>query len=286
MKHIDRVSFGARLKQAFGHARNAEIARKLGVTDAAVKNYVEGRVPPADVLVTISDLTNCSIHWLLTGEGPSKTSIIEQEIETTDAEIIEEFNLEELRSVQELAAESQQRIATVIHLLSTESLISRGLLREPPPANIESLRAYPEEEHTTIRLNGEIGPAFSFKPVNEAETVQIPKHLTIDNHTGEILHPNSILCFRITTGELVEEGLHEGDLVVSTSIGMAPPPREGQIVAAQIKSQGKVVIRRFYSDPLIRYQVTFAPIKGRRPVIRLKYPQYQLLGVAISIVSH
>ncbi|HYE72587.1 MAG TPA: helix-turn-helix domain-containing protein [Blastocatellia bacterium] len=69
MKKKIESEFGARLREAFGNAKNAEIARRLGVSEPAVKNYMEGRVPPSDTLVKIADLTNCSLHWLLTGEG-------------------------------------------------------------------------------------------------------------------------------------------------------------------------------------------------------------------------
>lgn len=62
-------SFGYRLKAAFGHAKNAEIARQLGVSESAVSNYVGGRVPDAETLVQIKNLTNCNLDWLLTGEG-------------------------------------------------------------------------------------------------------------------------------------------------------------------------------------------------------------------------
>lgn len=63
-------AFGERLKQAFKGATNREIARELGVSDVAVGHYVAGRVPPAEMLVFISNRTNTSIHWLITGEGP------------------------------------------------------------------------------------------------------------------------------------------------------------------------------------------------------------------------
>ncbi len=61
--------FGERLKIAFSNAKNAEIARKIGVSEAAIKNYIDGRVPDADKLVKITSLTNCNLHWLLTGQG-------------------------------------------------------------------------------------------------------------------------------------------------------------------------------------------------------------------------
>lgn len=65
-------SFGERLKAAFKFASQAEIARKMGVSEAAVKNYLDGRVPNAEKLLQIRALTNCNLDWLLTGEGQTK----------------------------------------------------------------------------------------------------------------------------------------------------------------------------------------------------------------------
>jgi transcriptional regulator with XRE-family HTH domain len=62
-------TFGERLKIAFENAKNAEIARKMGVSEAAVGNYVAGRIPDAEKLIQIRALTNCDLNWLLTGEG-------------------------------------------------------------------------------------------------------------------------------------------------------------------------------------------------------------------------
>jgi transcriptional regulator with XRE-family HTH domain len=68
--------FGKRLRAAFDGAKNAEIARKLKISEPAAKNYLEGRVPDAQTLLQIADLTNCSLHWLLTGEGPVEREIV------------------------------------------------------------------------------------------------------------------------------------------------------------------------------------------------------------------
>jgi chromosome partitioning protein len=65
-------SFGIRLKKAFHGAQNKEIAVRLGVSNAAVTTYVQGRIPPPDVLLRIHRLTGCSLHWLMTGEGPEE----------------------------------------------------------------------------------------------------------------------------------------------------------------------------------------------------------------------
>ena len=65
IKLADRDGFGIRLREAFEGAIDAEIARKLGVSQAAVKNYIEGRIPGPEKLAQISGLTNCSIHWTI-----------------------------------------------------------------------------------------------------------------------------------------------------------------------------------------------------------------------------
>lgn len=82
-------SFGERLKVAFRGAKNYEIARKMGVSDAAVKNYVDGRVPNAEILLLIRRLTGCNLDWLLSGEGSrfvgdDKEFNIERSIEMHD----------------------------------------------------------------------------------------------------------------------------------------------------------------------------------------------------------
>lgn len=61
-------NFGERLKIAFNNARNAEIARKLGVSEPAVKKYLSGSMPNFDKLVVIRNLTGRSLDWLITGE--------------------------------------------------------------------------------------------------------------------------------------------------------------------------------------------------------------------------
>lgn len=61
--------FGERLKQAYESHTVADLARKMGVTHQAAKNYVEGRLPAAERLLEISNSTGCSIDWLLTGLG-------------------------------------------------------------------------------------------------------------------------------------------------------------------------------------------------------------------------
>jgi transcriptional regulator with XRE-family HTH domain len=62
--------FVARLNTAFEHASMAEVARRLGVPHATVRNYYMGRLPSPDVLIKIARETGVSLNWLLAGTGP------------------------------------------------------------------------------------------------------------------------------------------------------------------------------------------------------------------------
>jgi transcriptional regulator with XRE-family HTH domain len=61
--------FQDRLKQVFDNASMAEIARRLELPHATVRNYFQGRMPAPDVLIKIANETNVSLNWLLAGKG-------------------------------------------------------------------------------------------------------------------------------------------------------------------------------------------------------------------------
>ncbi|HQX55442.1 MAG TPA: helix-turn-helix domain-containing protein [Pyrinomonadaceae bacterium] len=61
--------FSKRLQRAFDYASMAEIARRIGVPHATVRNYFGGRLPAPKVLIKIANQTSVSLNWLLTGKG-------------------------------------------------------------------------------------------------------------------------------------------------------------------------------------------------------------------------
>lgn len=62
--------FVRRLRQIFGGATMAGIARRLSLPHATVRNYFGGRLPAPEVLIRIAETTGVSLNWLLTGRGP------------------------------------------------------------------------------------------------------------------------------------------------------------------------------------------------------------------------
>ncbi len=59
-----------RLNKAFNYDTMADVARRLGLPHATIRNYFrEGRIPAPDVLIKIANETSVSINWLLMGTG-------------------------------------------------------------------------------------------------------------------------------------------------------------------------------------------------------------------------
>lgn len=66
---IKNNQFVSRFIEVCGSSQPAEISKKLGISYQAAKNYLSGRLPEPHILISISEKTGYSIHWLLTGEG-------------------------------------------------------------------------------------------------------------------------------------------------------------------------------------------------------------------------
>ena len=65
----EKGEFQDRLARIFDYGTMAEIARRLDLPHATIRNYFGGRLPSPEVLIKIADATNVSLNWLLTGKG-------------------------------------------------------------------------------------------------------------------------------------------------------------------------------------------------------------------------
>ncbi len=61
--------FVARLRGAFNDESMADVARRLKIPHATVRNYYQGRLPAPEVLIKIAKETGVSLNWLLIGTG-------------------------------------------------------------------------------------------------------------------------------------------------------------------------------------------------------------------------
>lgn len=65
----ENTKFQDRLARIFDYGTMAEIARRLDLPHATIRNYFGGRLPSPEVLIKIADATNVSLNWLLMGKG-------------------------------------------------------------------------------------------------------------------------------------------------------------------------------------------------------------------------
>jgi AcrR family transcriptional regulator len=61
--------FVERFRTAFDNASMADVARRLHIPHATMRNYYGGRLPASDVLIKIANETGVSLNWLLLGKG-------------------------------------------------------------------------------------------------------------------------------------------------------------------------------------------------------------------------
>ncbi len=61
--------FVERLRNAFEGESMADVARRLKIPHATVRNYYQGRLPAPEVLIKIANETGVSLNWLLIGTG-------------------------------------------------------------------------------------------------------------------------------------------------------------------------------------------------------------------------
>lgn len=52
----------------------SDFAHRLGTTQASISRYINGRYPDRETLIRIARRTGASLDWMLTGNGPEKSS--------------------------------------------------------------------------------------------------------------------------------------------------------------------------------------------------------------------
>jgi transcriptional regulator with XRE-family HTH domain len=78
--NTDKKEIGRRIKQALDVAgiNQRTLAEKLGVVEATITGYVQGRTEPSGTgFATIAELTSVTLKWLITGKGPMRNESIE-----------------------------------------------------------------------------------------------------------------------------------------------------------------------------------------------------------------
>ena len=103
-----KLAIARRLREAFDGASNAELARRLSTSDAAIKNYMDGaRFPAIEILLETARITGINLHWLMTGDGPKRV------LKTGDL-----FSEHQEAQITELAARSGRTFEEQVRVLT------------------------------------------------------------------------------------------------------------------------------------------------------------------------
>lgn len=122
----DSIEFIDRLTEACGSAKVVDIQRILGISYQTAKNYLNGRLPHAEILIKISQRTNYSIDWLLTGQGNKLArAYVPTEMPTTAGEL-KRF----VKAVVEEVVSDEQNKRLKTYVLKTEEMMSEKVLTE------------------------------------------------------------------------------------------------------------------------------------------------------------
>lgn len=72
---MDAQSFEERLKEVQGDESARSFARRIGISDGAIRGLAAGGKPTLDTLLAIANTTGVELKWLATGEGPKYSGV-------------------------------------------------------------------------------------------------------------------------------------------------------------------------------------------------------------------
>jgi predicted transcriptional regulator len=124
-------AFIERFVEICGSSQPADIARSFNISYQAAKNYLNGRLPDSNVLLTISKQTPYSIHWLLTGQGKKfvETSIQQDTLPLSDQ--LREFVRRECRElVNEILSNQDETAQPKTVVLTSGQIMEEKVMEE------------------------------------------------------------------------------------------------------------------------------------------------------------
>ena len=69
---MESDTLAKRLRECIGDDTVSAFARKVGLPEATIRSYLDGKKPVYDKLARIADTAGVSLEWLATGRGPMR----------------------------------------------------------------------------------------------------------------------------------------------------------------------------------------------------------------------
>jgi repressor LexA len=233
-------TFGDRLKKAFTGLSNRQIAEELGVSKSAVTNYMQGRIPPPEMLDSIARLTKCSLHWLITGEGPESVNGL-RKIEQGEVPIY--FGPKEHEIIQKLASESKRTFEDEVRELLLERLEEMGLVTTKTGESNLIFFGDSVPKMIDLPFLGEIAAGEPLMIFPRQEKVSVPDFARKPNRKYMVL--------RVRGDSMVDDNIPDGSLIVCEATNTA---NAGQTIVAVIDGEAATVKKYYPEHGRIRLQ--------------------------------
>lgn len=131
LTYSENNNFVERLIEVCGTSKPAEMSRLLDVSYQAAKNYLLGRLPDSNVLLTISERTSYSIHWLVTGEGKKFVEINEEKNTEIFTDEMRAFIRSEcLDVINEIFVKPKEQVNQKVVVLSPDKIKQEKVIDE------------------------------------------------------------------------------------------------------------------------------------------------------------
>lgn len=138
VSEIASESFADRLVALIGEGSRNAFAKKCGIGETSLRQYLDGGTPGLDKVVQIAKAENVSVHWLATGEGPPRLQ--PQGALTPDGTEREHGGRMQVESMELRAID-----ADMVYLPQLNVTASAGLGVVPPDEQVENFIAIKRE---------------------------------------------------------------------------------------------------------------------------------------------
>ena len=272
---IEKKSFWDRITKAFNTDEVQKIANKTGYKYQSVRRWKKEELPTIESLKLISDLTNRSIHWLLTGEGEeyvSKNTIERQkslQYKNLESDSIAVHLEEHVKAhLEKLAKEEKETVRDIAERLIIESLISRGIITDQVEGMQLQFFGDYEIKLVPIPLLGIIAAGQPIQVFDVEETVLVAEEFVIPGRETYGL--------RVQGDSMADQGILDNDLIIVIRANFASP---GQTVVALIDGD-KATVKKFYRKGK---QIVLRPANPLHKDIVVDSHRVEIQGIVIGL---
>jgi SOS-response transcriptional repressor LexA len=213
-----------RIQSAFKGESQAHIAEKLEISDPAISAWkTRGKTPSLETLVKVSELTNVSLHWLITGKAEPSDVVNGKGITHEDG-VVEHFQFDEILTeyIEEYANQQGFDFNRAVTELVSEALETHGILSRTPD---DLPNVIPAGGAFQAWIVGIIAAGEPIETLEKMEPIWLP----------EIYRRPNVTCLRVRGDSMSEHDIFDGDVII---VQREVTPVNGQIVAAVVDGEG------------------------------------------------